>query len=65
MARSLRLSKVLVFGPSDVRILAEFTAEALLKPPFRQFRKEFYEVVPARPLRHGCGECAQSLPMAS
>jgi hypothetical protein len=37
MARSLGLSKLLVFGPSDVPILATFTAEALLKRLFRQF----------------------------
>ena len=39
MARSLGASKVLVFGPSDVRIPAKFTAVALLKPLFRQFQK--------------------------
>ena len=30
---------MLVFGPSDVRIPAKFTAVALLKPLFRQFQK--------------------------
>ena len=39
MARSLGPSKLLLFGPSGVRISAEFTAEALLEPLFGQSRK--------------------------
>jgi hypothetical protein len=36
----LGLSKLLGFGPSDVRIPAKFTAKVLLEPLFRQFHGE-------------------------